>query len=361
MNMAIATPKSALAAVIVTSTLLMCGLVWPADPVLAQDTTGGNTTLRQRIKDRLLARQQAKSAEQSAPSDATAKIEQAGDYTFSNLHDGLTRKYRMHVPRSYNAASPMPLLVAFHGGGGDMDHQASDAHYGLISKSESAGFIVVFPNGYSKLPSGKFATWNAGACCGEARDRQVDDVGFVHQLLDKVGRQLSIDRKRVYATGMSNGAMMAYRLACEMPDTFAAIAAVAGTDNTHQCTPKMPIAILHIHTQNDDRVLYNGGAGRKFGDLSQVTDFTSVPATVAQWVHRNHCTQQAERTLTVAGGYCERFAPCQGSAEVQLCVTETGGHSWPGGYKALNGEPASQAISANDVMWTFFTAHTLGK
>jgi polyhydroxybutyrate depolymerase len=238
-----------------------------------------------------------------------------------------------------------------------MDHQASDLHYGLISKSESAAFIAVFPNGYSKLPSGKFATWNAGNCCADARDRQVDDVGFVRQLLDQLSSQLNIDGKRIYATGMSNGAMMAYRLACEMPDRFAAIAAVAGTDNTRQCTPKAPIAILHIHAQNDDRVLYNGGAGRKFGDPSQVTDFTSVPATVDQWVQRNACRPQAQRTLTVAGAYCDRYTPCDGKSTVQLCVTEAGGHSWPGGHKALTRESASQAISANDVMWDFFTAN----
>lgn len=346
---------------VIAPLLLVCSLFLPTHSVLAQDGGGANTTLRQRIKERWLARQQAKSAAQPEASNAIAKIDQPGDYSFSMVHDGLTRKYRVHVPRSYTAASPAPLLMAFHGGGGDMDHQASEPHYGLISKSESAGFIAVFPNGFSKLPSGKLATWNAGNCCADARDRKVDDVGFVRKLIADVSSQLSIDRRRIYATGMSNGAMMAYRLACELPDTFAAIAAVAGTDNTTQCTPKSPISILHIHAQNDDRVLYNGGAGRKFGDPSQVTDFTSVPATVSKWVKQNSCNQQPQRTLTTPGAYCERYAPCQGQTEVQLCVTEVGGHSWPGGYKALSGEPTSQAIAANDVMWRFFTANSLGK
>ncbi len=230
----------------------------------------------------------------------------------------------------------------------------------MISKSESTGFVAAFPNGCSKLPSGKFATWNAGSCCGGARDQDVDDLGFVRKIISNVNGQLNIDRNRVYATGMSNGmsngAMMAYRLACEMPGTFAAIAAVAGTDNTVRCEPRTPVAILHIHAHNDDRVQFNGGAGKKFGDTSKGTDFTAVPATVAKWVAQNSCNPAPQRVLTTPGATCDRNAPCQGHTSAQLCVTETGGYSWPSGRKARGDEPTSQAISTNDVMWTFFIA-----
>lgn len=343
---------------VLASLLLASGLLWPCQVTLAQDGGSNNAnptkSLRERIQERRQARQEARSGT-PAPTDSGPKIDQPGDYTFTLEHGGMTRKYRVHVPRSYQAGKPVPLLMAFHGGGGNMDYQASDENYGLISKSESAGFVAVFPNGYSKLPSGKFATWNAGNCCADARDRNVDDMGFVRKVIQDVSTQLSIDRKRIYATGMSNGGMMAYRLACEMPDTFAAIAAVAGTDNTTQCTPKSPISILHIHAQNDDRVLYNGGAGRKFGDVSKVTDFTSVPATVSRWVARNSCGPTPQRTLSTPGAYCERYTGCQGNTAVQLCVTDSGGHSWPGGHKALASEPPSQALSANDAMWDFFT------
>ncbi|QTN29434.1 prolyl oligopeptidase family serine peptidase [Rhodoferax sp. AJA081-3] len=334
--------------------VLACSLLVVPHPASAQDNAAP-TSLRERIKERRQARQEARSGAQT-PTAGGNRIEQPGDYNFTLEHGGHTRHYRVHVPRNYQTGKPTPLLMAFHGGGGNMDYQASDENYGLISKSESAGFIAVFPNGYSKLPSGKFATWNAGNCCADARDHNVDDVGFVRQILSDLHGRLSIDRKRIYATGMSNGGMMAYRLACEMPDTFAAIAAVAGTDNTAQCAPKRPIAVLHIHAQNDDRVLYNGGAGRKFGDVSKVTDFTSVPATVSRWVAHNSCSPTPQRTLSTAGAYCDRYAPCQGGTSVQLCVTDSGGHSWPGGHKARAGETPSQAISANDVMWEFFTA-----
>ncbi len=334
--------------------LLACSQVLFAGDGIAQDD-GATGTFRERIKQRWLERHQDKPASESS-SDTTAKIDKPGDYTFSIVHDGLTRLYRVHVPQRYSAASPAPLVLAFHGGGGDMNYMASDKNYGLITKAEAEGFVVVFPNGYSKLNSGKFATWDAGTCCAAARDQNIDDVGFVRQIIGNVTHQLNIDRKQIYATGMSNGGMMTYRLACEMADTFKAIASVAGTDNTMRCMPRAPIAILHIHAMNDDHVLYNGGAGKTFREVSKVADFTSVPATIAKWVKLNGCNPAPQRVLETPGAYCDKYSHCQGNVAVQLCVTETGGHSWPGGTKVRGGEHPSQAISADDVMWTFFTS-----
>ena len=325
--------------------LLVHSVVW------AQDT--GGVTLRERLRQRWLANH-ADKAVQPAGSDNLTAIEKPGDYSYTLQHNGLTRQYRVHVPRSYNRAQPTALLVSLHGGGGDMDHQADDTHYGHISASESEGFVAVFPNGYSKLPSGKLATWNAGTCCGSARDQVVDDVGFIRAIIARVRQQLNVDHNRVYATGMSNGAMMAYRLACEMADTFKAIAAVAGTDNTTQCAPAAAVSVLHIHAQDDDRVLFAGGAGQAFRDASSVTNFVSVPASMAQWVRHDNCQPDPQRILTNAGAYCERYANCRDGAQVQLCVTTTGGHSWPGGTKVRGNAPTSHALNANDVMWKFF-------
>ncbi|MGE5650449.1 MAG: alpha/beta hydrolase family esterase [Bacillota bacterium] len=318
---------------------------------LAPPSSAADGPLRQWLKERRLQRQQQGAA------DAGERITQPGDYRFELEHGGLTRTYRVHVPAKYDPATPAPLLVALHGGGGSMDYQADDARYGLIGKSEREGFVALFPNGFSKLRSGKFATWNAGNCCGGARDENIDDAGFIRQAVDRLTRQMNIDRNRVYATGMSNGGMMAYRLACEMPDVFRAIASVAGTDNTRSCNPKSPVAVLHIHARNDNHVLFAGGAGAGLPDASKVTDFTSVADTVAKWVQLDGCSATPRRILDKDGAYCELHAPCRGQAEVELCVTESGGHSWPGGQKARGDEPPSQAISANDVMWEFFKRH----
>ena len=289
----------------------------------------------------------------AASNDAQA----AGDPSFTIEHDGLARRYRVHVPPGLDPARPAPLLVALHGGGGNMNLQADDERYGLIGKSDAAGFVAVFPNGYSRFPGGRLATWNAGACCGASRDKGVDDVGFVRAVVADVQRRYAVDAKRVYATGMSNGAMLAHRLACEAADVFTAIAAVAGTDNTSTCTPSRPVRVLVVHARDDDHVLFEGGAGPgAFRDRSQVTEFTSVPETVARWTRRDGCSSTPPRRVVERpGAFCERSGPCRDGSSVQLCVTETGGHSWPGAAAVRRGkEPASQALSATDLMWDFF-------
>lgn len=309
--------------------------------------------IRERIKDRIIKRQEEKPAPDTQK-DGEAQISKAGDYSLSFEHNGVTRMYRLHVPIKYNPQNSMPLLLALHGGGGDMSYQANDKYYKLISKSEEAGFIVAFPNGYSHFKSGKFATWNAGKCCGDARDKQVDDVGFIKELVSRVVSQLNVDKNKIFTTGMSNGAMMSYRLACEMSDTFKGIAAVAGTDNTINCSPKNPISILHIHAKNDDHVLFNGGSGKGVKDKTKITEYSSVPNTVLKWVDFNGCNKTPKRVLETEGAYCDLYAPCKNNTKVKLCVTETGAHSWPGGEKVRGSESNSKAISANDIMWDFF-------
>lgn len=329
--------------------LFACCIAVSSLPCVAQDGP-----VWQWLKERQAQRLQN---EPAASADIHTPITDPGDYSFTLQHGGLTRAYRVHVPSGYDPATAGPLLFALHGGGGNMDYQANDAYYGLITQSDREGFVAVFPNGYSKRKSGKFATWNAGNCCGGARDNNIDDVGFIRQIVAHLTAQMNIDRSRIYATGMSNGGMMAYRLGCEMSDVFAAIAPVAGTDNTRSCTPEHPVAILHIHARNDSHVLFAGGAGPDSVAKDKVTDFVSVPDTVAGWVQRNGCATTPRRVLDKPDAYCELYSPCDANAAVQLCVTSSGGHSWPGGHKPRGDEPPSQAISANEVMWDFFNRH----
>ena len=290
-------------------------------------------------------------AQQSADPNMTS-IRAPGDYRFSFVHDGITREYRVHVPASFRPGRPTALLIALHGGGGDAALQADDSKYRLISKSEQAGFIAVFPNGYSRWPSGVLATWNAGKCCGPAQKNDVDDVGFIREVIHRMERQASIDPRRIFATGMSNGAMMIWRLACEAPE-IRAIAPVAGSDNTPACKPSRPVPVIEFHALDDDHVPFNGGKG----DLSVAqVDFVSVQSAQAKWVRIDRAQPKPSRVLTVAGAHCDLHRAGKNGAPVELCVTDTGGHSWPGGGTQQGRKQPSMAISANDLMWNFFSS-----
>ncbi len=269
---------------------------------------------------------------------------------------GAQRFYLVHAPRAYRKGQLYPLILAFHGGGGDSELMAKEEYYHWISKADKEGFIVAFPNGASRVKSGKLATWNAGNCCGYARDEKFDDVDFVREVIRDIQSRFNVDSKKIFATGMSNGGMMSYRLACEMSDTFAAIASVAGTDNYDACQPYQPISIMHIHAKDDGHVLFNGGAGKEaFNDLSKVTDFTSVPETISRWVKRNSCSDAPKRVMEEQGVYCDVYSGCEDGVQVKLCVTETGGHSWPGGETPRKKAAVpTDVISAVDEIWDFF-------
>jgi len=311
----------------------------------------GGTALAQRAGRLQQVLERARELRGNQPADPNmTPIRGPGDYRFSFAHDGTTREYLVHVPKSYRA-SPTPMLVALHGGGGDADFQADDSKYGLISKSEQAGFIAVFPNGYSRFPSGALATWNAGACCGAAQKNDIDDVGFIREVIHRVERQASIDPRRIFATGMSNGAMMSWRLACEAPE-IRAIAPVEGTDNTRSCKPAHPVAVIQFHAADDPNVPFDGGVGKG----PSHTDYVSVPATQAKWVAIDRAAPGATRVITVPGAHCDLHPAKPGGAPVELCVTDTGGHSWPGGGTQQGRKQPSMAISANDLMWEFFTS-----
>lgn len=314
--------------------------------IFSTSCSSGEKSFREKMKERIAIKMDKKIDEKYKSSELS----------FSLNVNGVDRKYLLHVPAKYDNKKPTPLLFAFHGGGGSMEHMASDQKYKQISKSEENGHIVVFPNGYSRLPTGKFATWNAGKCCGEARTTNSDDLAFVKAMLVRVKSEYNIDSKKIYATGMSNGGLFSYRLACEMSDVFSAIAAVAGTDNTIECHQVRPISILHIHAQNDDRVLFSGGAGFE-KTKEMVTEFVSVNDSISKWVKLNQCPSPPKRVLSVKGAYCDEYSGCKSNAKVKLCVTESGKHSWPGGEKNRGDEAPSKAVSANDLMWDFFNRY----
>jgi polyhydroxybutyrate depolymerase len=267
-------------------------------------------------------------------------------------YEGLSRSYLIYVPRSYNPSRPTPLILVFHGGLGNAARMPPLT--GMNELAEEKGFIVVYPNGIGRDPDGDRLTWNAGGCCGAAQRRNVDDVGFTRTIIEQVSRQFRIDAQRVYATGISNGAMMAYRLACDLSDRISAIAPVAGASMAERCNPQRPIPVIHFHGLADQNAPFRGGMGAR--SVAGVPH-RSVPDTINGLRQSNEC-QKPGRYSRIGDAQFEEFS-CRRGGAIVLVTIEGGGHTWPGGQRNDSrgrNEYSSRSISASREMWRFFDA-----
>ena len=244
-------------------------------------------------------------------------------------------------------------MIALHGFAGNASQMETD--YKLTVKSNSARFIIVYPEGVRSDGVLGIRTWNAGGCCDYAMQHNVDDVKYIKQLIQKLTAAYKINPKKIYATGMSNGAMMTYRLGCELWQQLAAIAPVSGTLITTQpCTPTRTMPILHIHSALDTKVPYRGGYG-----LANYY-FPPVDSALRVWAGFNGCNAVPETVIEAPLYTQTQFAGCANNTTMQLYLTKDGGHSWPGGLQAtaMADEP-SKAFYATDLIWDFFKKHEL--
>ncbi|MFN0195959.1 MAG: alpha/beta hydrolase family esterase [Planctomycetaceae bacterium] len=271
----------------------------------------------------------------------------------------LERRYLVHKPKNFDPDKKLPVVLVFHGGASNPEVMAE--YSGMNQKADDAGFVVVYPAGTGRLPNA--LTWNAGDCCGYAQRNNVDDVEFVRQLLIDLGKLMSIDKRRIYATGISNGGMISYRLASELSSQIAAIAPVGGPMGTKECHPDRPVSVMHFHGTDDKYAPYNGGKGEK--SLTQF-DFLSVEHSIEAWVAANGCKttpeiealpDTADDDMTVRR---HRYTGGKQGSEVILIEIIGGGHTWPGRQARLRFlGPSTEDISANDLMWEFFEKHPL--
>ncbi len=288
----------------------------------------------------------------------------AGNHTLTLRHDGRTRRYVLHVPRGFVAGRAIPLVLAFHGGGGEAD--GFQEYAGLDAVADREGFLVAYPNGSGPLPR-RLLTWNAGECCGYAMNQKVDDVGFAAALLDDVAKRATVDAGRVYATGHSNGAMMAYRLAAERADRIAAVVAVAGAYNQATFSPSRPVAVLDIHSVDDSRALYNGGVGPAFPGTNSRSSHRPVMEGIERWRLNNKCGA-APRTAETRRGAARTadstqsatrlvWEGCAPMAPVEHWKLTGVGHAWPGNADLGRREelvgPRTKVIDAAEEIWRF--------
>lgn len=267
--------------------------------------------------------------------------------------DGRDRTYIVYTPDSYDAATPMPLVLVMHGGGGHAQNAQEMSEMNAVADQE--GFIVVYPNGTGRFEY-RLLTWNAADnCCGYAHDEQVDDAEFLRELIGQLQEDYTIDPNRIYATGMSNGGMMSYKLACELSEMVAAVAPVAGAFNIADCQPTHPVSVIIFHGTDDQHVLYEGGPSQESIDGPRTDQ--PVSAGVDFWTAHNGCTTEPIST-EVGSIITDTYTDCSTGAEVTLVTIEGGGHAWPGGNRGSRlGDEPTQEINASEVMWQFFESH----
>jgi len=275
----------------------------------------------------------------------------------TTTHGGRQRTYRVWVPADHSDLSP--LIFVFHGGGGNSLQIRKQALMELVATEA----LVVYPDGTGAIP-----TWNGGICCGFAQTNNVDDIGFVRQMISEIKSNACVDPDRVYSTGMSNGGILSHRIACELPDQFAAIAGVAAQLQIASCNPSQKVGVLIIHGLDDSNVPMEGGQGCGISD----TNYYPISYAVNTWAHRNSCPCQTfngtcaqsgvegSTTEAVCTDYCGSTIP-----RVRTCFGNWT-HIWPRqsytDQETFGDCPAARGpldFNASSTAWAFFREHSL--
>ncbi len=288
----------------------------------------------------------------TAPVAATGT---ARDDSGTLVSGGVTRTYLIHVPASYDGRQAVPLVLVFHGGGGQPLGMVRIS--GMNDVADRHGFIAVYPAGLNRQ-------WKDGRTAALSPP---SDVAFIDALIHKLESDYRIDGKRVYATGISNGAFFSFRLACELGGEIAAIAPVSGSlpSGFHDACKNDPVSVMMINGTADRLVLYDGG--RVGGPFVAQGDSIPVSQAFSIWAKSEGCAQiprsakvpdvdPNDGTTTAI----QTFDDCRNGTSVQLYTVTGGGHTWPGGPQYL--PPAivgvvSHDFDASETMWQFFAAH----
>jgi polyhydroxybutyrate depolymerase len=261
-----------------------------------------------------------------ARASASAGVDNAGALEFG----GLNRTYQLHVPA--NVEQPVGLVINLHGSGETGSQQASLTNYNAVA--DQHGFAVVSPDGID-------SSWADGRGASVPDREGVDDVGFLVALADRLAHDYGIAPGHVFATGLSAGAFMAMRLACDRADVVAAIAPVAGSlGSAASCAPSRPVSVLATNGIADPVVPYNGGGMVGRGGAS---DIVAPQAMAARWRDLDHCPSAPVEDAPSPGVHRFTAAGCANGTEVVFVGVDGGGHEWFGG--------------ASDVSADFFATH----
>jgi polyhydroxybutyrate depolymerase len=246
---------------------------------------------------------------------------------------GVSRTYFVHVPAGLDAQQPVPLMFMFHGY--QQNGKYARMYTGFDGIADAKGFIVVYPDGSGASDT---LSWNAGTCCGEALLNNVDEAAFVRAILADVKTTASVDSKRTYAVGFSNGALLSYRLACTMSDTFAAVAPMSGVLTYTPCQPEHPVSVIHVHGTKDLSVpIDGGGAGLQF---------PPVKDSLATWAKLDNCSGP-EHVAKNGVLTHTTYGTCAPGVAVEFYTVDGVGHVWP----------PVEAAPVSEIIWDFLASH----
>ena len=257
--------------------------------------------------------------------------------------DGQERVFHLHLPPAYDGETPLPLLLALHGGGGNGPLFAEKS--GFRAKADAEGFVVVFPTGQESDLGGHY--WRTGGNIADDPAKSTltgDDVAFLAALIDHLTTELAIDEQRIYVTGFSNGAGMTLMLACALSDRIAAAAAV-GSGLSSACDPVAPVSVLQMIGSEDPHFTEGGTIEI---DGQQVDHWYAIDV----WSDFNGCPAEPE-VLVVDRVTTETHGPCAAGTEVVRIALEGVGHRWPGGP-----ENPDDPVDATEVVWDFVARHS---
>ena len=270
---------------------------------------------------------------------------------------GHARSYLLYVPP--NASGKLPLVVALHGAGQDAAAFAEETQFAVAAAAMR--MAVVFPDGSGTEP-GRLS-WNAHFCCGVGAAEQVDDIGFIGALIDRVAATLPIDRGRVYATGMSNCGMLSYQLAAAHPQWFEAIAPVSATiggtsrngDRFVIAAPDRPVAALIIHGRKDPFVLFDGGSSALISYPKRSN--MAVADALTFWTAADGCAVPPAWSEPATGRLRRSaYGSCRGGSEIVFWEIEDGGHNWPANVRFPAPDGALRSAAAE--ILAFFARHS---
>lgn len=298
------------------------------------------------------------------PACSVIQLIGGADHELYLYHDDIKRRYDVYLPEGYNTIKAAPVVIYLHGGGGNVSGARND---GWVETADSQGFVLVSPAGTGEDPK-RLLTWNAGSwstgsCCGYAYENHIDDVGFIAQLIETLPTKFNVDTSRIYITGISNGGMLAYRLACELADKIAAVAVVAPPAIPADCQPSRPVPVMHIHGTADPCVPYDGGPGGKCIRDSNLFETPGALAMIDTWRTLYACAEEPTVTFARGNATCLTYSPCLGIAQVSLCTVEGGGHTWPSGPQYLTARLVGPTYDdmSNKQLWDFLSQFKLEK